>query len=340
MVKWERLDPEVGRTEWASILSEAEDSSPFQSYAWGEYKRRSGWEPERWVALNGRGTPACCLQLLKRRLPFNRVLVWAPGGPVAGFPEGRTEAIGEMLSRWLEEFRHDNQLLYARFRSHQRDADKASSSINRVCARPGVKVTTEYTVQIDLSRPLEELRRAMTSKHRYYIKQSRAAGLKWKFGNVEGLARDMAFLHQDMSRAKGIEHLRCEWRDLAALSEEFGKDCLFLVGYHDEDPVTACLVLTVADKAFYLLAATGTEGRRISAAYTMVFELFELLKSSGVTRFDFGGIDPLSPSARGVDHFKRGFGGEVVKYLGEWEWVRSRCVRMAVNYLLRMRVKS
>lgn len=88
---------------------------------------------------------------------------------------------------------------------------------------------------------------------------------------------------------------------------------------HEGRPATSCLVLTLADKAFYLLAATGTDGRRISAAYAMVFKLFELLKSRGVTRFDFGGIDPLSPSARGVDHFKRGFGGEIVEYLGEWE---------------------
>lgn len=335
MVKWKRLDPEVNRIDWASLLSTAKDCSPFQSYAWGEYKRRFGWEPERWVALNGSGRPTCCIQALKKRLPFNRVLVWVPGGPVVGFPESRADLTGEMVSGWLEQFRRENRLVYARFRSHQPYSAEATYSINRICARPTFKINSEYTIQIDLSRPLEELKSAMASKHRYYVKQSQVASIEWQFGHAEDLAQDMALLYEEMSRAKGIEHLKLDLTSLGALHREFDEDCLVLVGYHGEHPVTSCLILTLADKAFYLLAATGAQGRKISAAYAMVFKLFELLKSRGIIHFDFGGINPASPSAAGVNHFKRGFGGEIVEYLGEWEWATSEYLRWGANYLIK-----
>jgi lipid II:glycine glycyltransferase (peptidoglycan interpeptide bridge formation enzyme) len=66
----------------------------------------------------------------------------------------------------------------------------------------------------------------------------------------------------------------------------------------------------------------------------MIAQLFGVLKSLGVERFDFGGLAPGSPGAAGVDHFKRGFGGDTIEYLGEWEWARSRMIQRAANYLI------
>ncbi len=71
------------------------------------------------------------------------------------------------------------------------------------------------------------------------------------------------------------------------------------------------------------------------AAYAMVVKLLASLKEKGITQFDFGGIAPASLAASGVNHFKRGFGGELVEYLGEWEWVVSPSVRWGANYLIK-----
>ena len=65
--------------------------------------------------------------------------------------------------------------------------------------------------------------------------------------------------------------------------------------------------------------------------------VYATLASWGMTRFDFGGIDPRSPSASGVDHFKRGFGGELIQHLGEWEWAATSPLRWAANVLIRRR---
>lgn len=317
-----------------ALLARADDATPFQSAAWGAYKHRLGWEPEQWVACHGDGQPVCGFQVLKKRLPLNRILVWVPGGPVVGFPARGTEPAGPLLASWLEQFRRENRLAYVRFDSRQRDAADLVDSMRQVCRRPTVRINSGYTIQMDLTASPDAVASEMTSKHRYYVKQAHAAGINWQSGQSEALAGDFLRLHRELARLKGMRGGGSTAARLAMLRGCFGDQCRILVGYSGGQPVTACVVLTVAQRAWYLSAATGAQGRRISAAYAMVPTLLGLLKQAGVTRFDFGGINPRSPSAGGVDHFKRGFGGEIIAYLGEWEWAPSGTWRWAANILI------
>jgi len=66
----------------------------------------------------------------------------------------------------------------------------------------------------------------------------------------------------------------------------------------------------------------------------MFAKLRGLLREEGVVEFDFGGINPQSDLARGVDHFKRGFGGREIQYLGEWDQATSAVLRMVTNFLI------
>lgn len=334
MVGWRRLNPQDGGAGWTALLTRADDATPFQSAAWGAYKRRLGWEPEQWVACDGHGQPVCGFQILKKRLPLNRVLVWVPGGPVLGFPARGGEPVGPLLASWLEQFRREHALAYVRFDSRQRDAADLTDSLRQVCRRPAVRINSGYTIQFDLTASRDALVSAMTSKHRYYVKQAQAAGLDWQSGQSEALAGDFLRLHRELARLKGMRRGGLTDERLTMVRECFGDQCRIVVGYHGGQPVTACVVLTVAQRAWYFSAATGAQGRRISAAYAMVPILLDLLNQAGVTRFDFGGINPRSPSAGGVDHFKRGFGGELIAYLGEWEWAASGALRWAANVLI------
>ena len=69
----------------------------------------------------------------------------------------------------------------------------------------------------------------------------------------------------------------------------------------------------------------------LNEAYAMLENLLMLLKDKGITSFDFGGIDPISKLAAGVNHFKEGFGGQVIEHQGEWECSKSEALRIAMN---------
>lgn len=335
MVTWSLFD---GRpAEWASVVGMARDRNVVQAHAWGEYRRAAGWEPQRWIAWNGSRKPLCCMQTLVKPLPLGQRLIWVPGGPVVGFPDTDPSALDAIIGAWLEEARRRHPLRYVRFSSHLPHGPEARHGMSQVCVRPLVCVNSGYTIHIDLSVSLDELRSRLTAKHRYYVKQAEAAGLHWRWGHAPELLAAAARLHGEVARAKSLASLEADMDDTRRLLHEFGDDAFILVGYQGDEPVTSCCVLTFADTAFYFRAATGGTGRRVSAGYAMMVQLFRVLKSRGTVRFDFGGIAPGSDQAAGVDHFKRGFGGDVVQYLGEWEWPTRGLVRRAVNYGVRRR---
>ena len=85
-----------------------------------------------------------------------------------------------------------------------------------------------------------------------------------------------------------------------------------------------------------MLAATGNKGRESNLAYSMTYKLFEYLMKIKINEFDFGGISPSSAAA-GVNHFKGGFGGEILEYLGEWDWSNFRCLRWGLNLAIKFK---
>ena len=52
MVIWKLLNNDIAEEIWDQHLAEFSDFTFYQTYAWGEHRRSSGWIPYRWVAYN------------------------------------------------------------------------------------------------------------------------------------------------------------------------------------------------------------------------------------------------------------------------------------------------
>lgn len=328
--RWTRV-PEDDAAAWTSLVEQAADANLFQTAAWAEHKRPAGWTAERWVASGQGGRPLAALQVLLKRLPLGRTVGWAAGGPLTGFSGTGPEEAAELARAWLSQFRSRGGV-YVRFRSH-RAADPAwVEAFGRVLSRPRTKLNSGVTLELEPGRPLEA-----SKGHRYYVRQAQKAGLAWESGSGAGLAAEFAVLYRELAQAKGLEGRLFDAATLPRLVHLFGDHALVLIGRLGGAPATGCLVLRAGGNAFYLAAATSAEGRKVSAAYAMVPKLLELLSERGVRRLDFGGIDPRNPDAKGVDHFKKGFGGAPLEYLGEWDWAAYPGLRRLADALMRAR---
>lgn len=328
-MRWTRFSPEGAGREWDSLLAGASDDNPFQSIAWGRHKSRSGWEPERWIASGRGGEVVCSVQLLRKPLPLGRCVIWAPGGPVIGFPGAAKVDLGRSLREGLRQICLAQRAVYARFYILHPLSAEGPPLLCRPWTVPRRSIGSGSTVLLDLSASLEQLQARMTGKHRHLARRLEEVGLQWRWGGTDTLVEDLGRLHAQMSAEKKVRAQ--ETRGLAHLISDFRENALILAGYHGAEPVTACLVLLKGTGAFYWRAATARKGRELSAAYGMILKLLELLKDRGIERFDFGGILPDAPSAAGINHFKRGFGGRVVVYSGEWEWASHSWIRRGVN---------
>lgn len=317
--------------EWDELLARFPDCSVYQTHGWGVHKSHFGWRPHRLVATN-HGETVAMAQLLARRTRLGVALGWMPGGPIGAintldtsFRKALVQAVGVPF-------------LYCRI---NRMCDHSVEDETRMRSlgwqRPSHSLLSGQSVLLSLELDENEWLRSIDKKHRYYVKKSAGAGITWAAGDTEELRRDLAQLTAQLSEEKGMALQERSAAALEDLSREMPGAVEILVGRLDSEAVTGCMVLKCAGKAIYATAATVGRGRETSAAYIMLAKLRGHLREQGVKLLDFGGINPASEKARGVDHFKRGFGGSDVRYCGEWDWAAVPGLRWAANLLIKHR---
>jgi lipid II:glycine glycyltransferase (peptidoglycan interpeptide bridge formation enzyme) len=332
MLSWSAWQGEAGG--WDALLAKFPDRNIFQSYGWGEHKSHFGWQPYRMVAVDKDQTVALA-QVLLRRFPFGVSLAWVNGGPV-GLPNAWGEPLRAAI-RKAAGTRH----LYCRI-NPMREQSEPDLEIMRSSGwcTPTHAVGSGQSILLDLKPDDSEWLKSIAGKHRYYVKKSNGAALEWVCGNSESLRRDLAALTQCLVVEKGLVLPEWDGHTIEDLNRRIGDGVCILIGYLNAKPVTGCLVLVQGAAAHYLSAATLKEGRDVSAAYSMFAKIRSLLRERGVYLLDFGGINPASEKARGVDHFKGGFGGRQIKYLGERDWANTSILRHVANLLIKRRMRS
>jgi lipid II:glycine glycyltransferase (peptidoglycan interpeptide bridge formation enzyme) len=323
--------------EWDQSLLFSEDYTVFQSFAWGEHKKNSGMIPVRYFCRDKNSEIQGMAQILVKRLLLGLVFIWVPGGLVFHFPNFKVGKVSEIIQGLIDKVRADYPRSLIRFHSHVETSPDLAYTVNKTCLRPFVKLNTGFSVQFNLDQSVAQMRQNMTSKHRYYTKKAIGSSLTWSVGNSDQQLATLAKIHQEMVNKKKLPSIGINLNELQSMRYILGDKVQILIGFLNEVPVTSCLVLSFGRKAFYMVAATGKCGREISAAYAMFERLMQELISRGITDFDFGGIDPVSEEAIGVNHFKCGFGGKLVEHLGEWELASSEKVRLVINLAIKLK---
>jgi lipid II:glycine glycyltransferase (peptidoglycan interpeptide bridge formation enzyme) len=98
------------------------------------------------------------------------------------------------------------------------------------------------------------------------------------------------------------------------------------------------VLLTFGEEAYYLYGASATEKDNVYASYLVQFEMMNIARGAGATRYDMGGI-PCDPQENhtlwGVYQFKKKFGGEQKRFAGAYEKdlrpVQARVVRAGIR---------
>lgn len=335
MLTWKIFDSDSN--QWNRWLVQAADHNVFQSYEWGEYKRLTGWSPIRLICTNKNQQTVGMCQLLLKSLPFGLGFIWAAGGPIFKFGLSESGKPNELLEGLIRILHKDYPRALVRFHSHEISNGGLAFGFNRVCKRPYFNLNSGFSVKINFCDIRDSFRSSMTAKHRYYTKKSLENKFDWQSGNSDDLINDLSTLHDEMVKDKKLPALGMSQSDLITMRDTLGDSFLILTGYLDNQPATSCLVLHIGSHVFYMVAATGRIGRETSAAYAMIETLLSILKQRNMLVFDFGGIDPINSSAAGVNHFKCGFGGQIVEHLGEWESAKTEPLRVLINLAIRLR---
>ena len=304
--------------EWAQMLDLFADANLYQTHAYGVV--RWGEENLSHIVLRRDGEVVAMAQLRILRLapvPFGiAYLRWGPLFRRTGYPlDG--EAARRMGVALEQEYVIRRKLLLRvipQVASGSAEAAALQAALGRFQSDSGVSGDCERTFLLDLSPPIDELRRRLDKKWRNQLTNSEKRGLSIVSGT--GCKEYAAFstLYRQMRQRKTFE--------TTVDVEEFGRiqhalpeshRLHVMIAYEGETAIAGLVASAIGDTGIYLLGATGDAGLNAKGAYLLQWSLIAWLKEKSCTRYDLGGIDPVGNP--GVYHFKKGLAGAEIAYL-------------------------
>lgn len=301
-----------------------------QTYAWGEVKAATGWQPLRLV-VEEEGRIVAAVSLLKRRLPYiQKSIFYAPRGPVLDF--SNTALFDFLLQAMKTLARREGAILL------KIDPDIPSSNVEvkHLLQKRGFRLATagtgfdgvqpRHVFRLDLRPSLEELKQNLHPKTRYNIGLAQRRGVTVKADcTLEDLAVFYDILQETALRdrflIRSYDYFVILWKELV----ERGYAKLFMAYYQDQ-PIAGTLAFILGDKAWYMYGASSNRHRNVMPNYLLQWTMISWAKEQGCTLYDFRGVpgdlsedNPLY----GLYRFKKGFNGVFTEFIGEYDLVYS-----------------
>lgn len=346
----EHSDPEV----WDQLAARL-GAQPFQAWAWGELKGRFGWQPHRLSSAKGESGA----QVLIR--PFRGLSVaYVPRGPFPSTDGPVDKALLEEIVRLAR----SRRAAFLRFEPDVLQTDAQAADLDAFLKASGFR-TAERTlgqrssIRLDLAPSEDELFAAFSKGHRADVKRAERLGVKVRVGTEESEVDSLHRMLVATTERKAFEfHTAAYYRALWRL---FGDAARLYLAELDGEVVAASLVLAWGDNGLYLFAGSTRAGLESRAGHLLQWHAIRWAKERGARTWDLWGIADargriemarrkgvadgspelvrLEAEARrdpkdGLERFKKGWGGYVVRSLPAydrvfiapvyWLWTRRR----------------
>jgi len=329
VTEWSEWSEAEAAAKWDSALTALPSYNLYQSYGWGEFKRRHGWTVRRGSIVVD-GAREAMAQCLVREVPAVRItVVWVPGGP-AGSAKGRRR-LGQAL-------RQHYPYCFFYLRANILEEDRAEER-NGLTASGWVpsraKVSQPVTFHLDLVPDEVTRRNALSGNWRHNLNRGEERGGTVKVWEPAQPLDSVYAVYSDMVRLKEIPPA-VSLGELDALRRALGRSFTLAVALGaDGSPCAVRGFGRIGTRAHDLIAGVSEAGRKIYANYHLTWQLLGLAREQGVLVYDMGGVD--WERAAGVSNFKKGLGGRVVSVVGEWEWTNAGWLRWGMNLAIRFR---
>ena len=294
---------------WDAVAAHGPDGHVMQSSAWAKIREGQGWTAE---FLRPAGAHAL---VLWRPLPGGLRFGYCPRGPVAP-----SEQLADALRALAAHAKATPGALVLKV-DPERTSGEAGAALTAAGFRRGPDIQPVVsTLVLPLAAPDDELLAAMDKDTRWSIKQPEKRGVTIYQGTTDEDLDAFYDLYSVTGKRAGFitrtaSYYRTVWRALI----EAGLATLWLA-QHADRPVAGSMAWHCGDRELYMYGATNDAGRKVYAAYGLLWRAIEEAKRRGAVTFDFGGIprdpDDASDPMHGPYLFKKGFGGTVAHWVG------------------------
>lgn len=325
---------------WDACVAAHPNGSLLQTSAWGKLKADFGWEWE--LVTDNADAPQAGAVLLFRQLPMRLgTIAYVPRGPVVNW-EDKAQVSALIAQIRTAAKRKRAWALWLEPEAMQGSA--AESTLRELGFKESTRtVQPPRTVIIDISGDEQGILAAMKSKTRYNIRLAGRKGVTIRQGGFEDIDTFYSLMLETGDRdAFGIHNKAYYQRALDLFLPQ--DQVAMLIAEAEGEALAALLVYAVGNNAWYITGASSNRQRNKMPTYALQWEAIRWAKAKGCTQYDLWGIpdaDEETLEAQfterhdglwGVYRFKRGFGGEIVRYTGLWEKALNPLYPLAARF--------
>jgi len=318
--------------EWDARLERFPNAAILQTWEWGELKAEFGWQAARLECEAGMA------QTLFRPTPL---------GPLAYIPLGPAFASVDHVPRLLDEVHalcRSRGAFALKVEPHAPDGDPVTELLPQLGFRPAFQtVQPRSTALVDLTGTDADILGRMKPKTRYNVRLAERKGVNVRLGEASDL-NAFGELIDETGRRDGFGvHPPAYYRRAYELFVPRGMAALWVAEFQGE-PLAALMVFAFAGMASYLYGASSDRHRDRMPNYALQWRAMRWAREQGCRYYDLWGVPdevgkdpepymenevPARTGLWGVWRFKRGFGVEVVRRAGAWDYVYKRAPYLA-----------
>ena len=309
-----------------------------QSVRWAPVK--SDWKWEGILSRGDDGEVRGAMSVLIRKMPgVPYKLMYAARGPVCDLED--EDALKDLTDGAAQLAKQNNA--YA-LRIDPDVPSSEESFITRMKAlgyahHPGDKdfngIQPCYVFRLDVkNKTEEELLAAFHSKTRYNLRLSARKGVTVRLCGKEMLP-DFSRIMQETGNRDGF--ITRPQSYFETMMDALGEDARLYMAFWEDKPIAGTLAIHYGNKVWYLYGASSNEHRNVMPNYQLQWEMIRWALETNSDVYDFRGVSgDLSPDnpLYGLYLFKKGFGGDLVEFCGEFEMIYNKTADFIVNKAL------
>jgi len=357
----------TNRDEWNHLLESLPAPHILQTWEWGVFKQQTtGWMPERFAYWDGETLAAAASVLTRRAGPFR--VMYVPRGPVLQFDQFEDERIREAVLDHLEGLARASRAVWLKIDpdlplatgipadetsddKHPDIPDERGVLFRDDLASRGWRFSANQvqfrnTMLLDLTPSQVDLLTGMNQSTRRKIRQAEKAGVKVRVADLNPGGSDLQTLvnlYEITGQRQGFltrpaDYYRAAWA--AFIEAGFGEA---LIAEVDGVAAAGVIIFRLKERAWYFYGMSSNEKRSAQPNYMLQWTAIQRAKAAGCTAYDWWGApdvftedDPMW----GVYRFKDGFGGQVVRTIGAWDYlpypILYRIYEQAIPRILRL----
>jgi len=326
---------------WNAYVAGHSAGNLLQTSQWGALKSEFGWDWDL-VTVGDPEMPQAGAMVLYRPLPLKLgTIAYVPRGPLVDWED--MALVRELLDRVHRVVRR-RRAWACWLEPEALDGTQAVATLVALAYRPSSRtIQPRSTILVDLAPDEDDILKAMKSKTRYNIRLAARKGVTVRMGTVDDIDVFYALMTETGERDEFGVHTAAYYKRSFELFDARGQVGLFLAEYEGE-PLAGILAFVVGKKAWYISGASSNRHRNLMPAYAVQWAAMQWAKSLGCRVYDLWGIPDAdkatleaefterSDELWGVYRFKRGFGGQVVRYVGLWERALTPLYPLAARF--------